>query len=325
MAQVRSVSEISPVPAGSSHARPLDRLAVSLMILCCMSWGVQQVLAKLALAEVAPIWQAAIRSVGGTIIVGAWTLWREPGVFRRNASFWPGIVTGMIFGLEFLALFVGLQWTSASHAALFLYTAPFFVALGAAFLLPQERLRPGQLIGLALSFLGVALALGVSTQQGMMPLIGDLLTLAAGACWAVTTLLVKATNLRTVPATKVVLYQLVVSAVMLVGAALIAGEPFPTQLSFLPAASLLYQMIWVAGFTYLVWFWLLRSYHSGEMSSFTFVTPLLGVLAGHFLLGDSLEPGLILAVALVLGGIVLVNRPAKQVGEAAGQIAETDR
>ncbi|SEE56240.1 Permease of the drug/metabolite transporter (DMT) superfamily [Rhizobiales bacterium GAS188] len=295
----------------SFQPRSLDRLAISLMMLCCVSWGVQQVLAKLALAEVAPIWQAAIRSVGGTIIVGAWALWREPGIFRRDASLWPGIATGVIFALEFLALFIGLQWTSASHAALFLYTAPFFVALGAAFLLPQERLRPGQWLGLALSFAGVALALGVSTQLGMMPLIGDLLTLAAGACWAGTTLFVKTTSLRTVPATKVLLYQLFVSAVLLVFAALITGEAFPTKLSFVPAASLLYQMIWIAGFTYLVWFWLLRSYHSGEMSSFTFVTPLMGVLAGHFLLGDSMEPGLILAVALVLGGIALVNRPNK--------------
>ncbi|SDR47420.1 Permease of the drug/metabolite transporter (DMT) superfamily [Rhizobiales bacterium GAS113] len=295
----------------SFQPRSLDRLAISLMMLCCVSWGVQQVLAKLALAEVAPIWQAAIRSVGGTIIVGAWALWREPGIFRRDPSLWPGIATGVIFALEFLALFIGLQWTSASHAALFLYTAPFFVALGAAFLLPQERLRPGQWLGLALSFAGVALALGVSTQLGMMPLIGDLLTLAAGACWAGTTLFVKTTSLRTVPATKVLLYQLFVSAVLLVFAALITGETFPTKLSFVPAASLLYQMIWIAGFTYLVWFWLLRSYHSGEMSSFTFVTPLMGVLAGHFLLGDSMEPGLILAVALVLGGIALVNRPNK--------------
>ena len=303
----------SPGAATMSPPRPrsLDRLAIALMLLYCLSWGVQQVLAKLALAELTPIWQAAIRSAGGTLVVGAWALWREPSIFRRDQSFWPGIAIGVIFALEFLALFVGLQWTSASHAALFLYTAPFFVALGAAFLLPQERLRRGQWLGLAFSFVGVALALGVSTQNGVTPLIGDLLTLAAGACWAATTLLAKATKLRSLPATKVLLYQLVVSTLLLSIAALVVGEPFPTHLSFVPAASLLYQIIWIAGFTYLVWFWLLRSYHAGEMSSFTFVTPLVGVLAGHFLLGDSLDAGLIIAVALVLIGIGLVNRPAK--------------
>jgi drug/metabolite transporter (DMT)-like permease len=143
----------------------------------------------------------------------------------------------------------------------------------------------------------------------MMTVVGDVLTLLAGAFWGALTLIVKATRLRSAPAAKVLLYQLFVSAVLLALAALVSGESLPMKLSFVPAASLLYQMIWVAGFTYLVWYWLLARYHSGEMSAFTFVTPLMGVLAGHFLLGDAMEPGLILAVALVLGGIVLVNRP----------------
>ncbi len=304
------------------QARSLDRVALSLMLLCCASWGLQQVLAKLALAEVPPITQAAIRSVGGTLIIGGWSWWREPSVFRRDGSFWPGMATGVLFALEFLALFVGLQWTSASHAALFLYTAPFFVALGAAFLLPQERMRAGQWLGLALSFIGVAIALGVSTQQGWTPVIGDLLTLAAGAFWGMVTLTVKATRLNSVPAAKVLLYQLAVSAVLLALAAFAMGERFPARLSFMPAASLLYQTIWVAGVTYLIWYWLLRQYHAGEMSAFTFVTPLMGVLAGHFLLGDAMESGLVLAVALVLGGIILVNRPR---GLDSGRRALLDR
>ena len=291
------------------QARSLDRAALALMLLCCMSWGLQQVLAKLALAEVPPITQAAIRSVGGTIIIGGWSWWRDPSVFQRDGTLWAGIAAGVLFALEFLALFIGLQWTSASHAALFLYTAPFFVALGAAFLLPQERLRASQWLGLALSFVGVAIALGVSTQQGMTPVLGDLLTLAAGAFWGMVTLSVKATRLSTAPAAKVLLYQLAVSAVLLAFAAFMMGESLPMRVSLVPAASLLYQTIWVAGVTYLIWYWLLRQYHAGEMSSFTFVTPLIGVFAGHFLLGDAMELGLVLAVALVLGGIILVNRP----------------
>ena len=123
------------------------------------------------------------------------------------------------------------------------------------------------------------------------------------------TLTVKATRLSSVPAAKVLLYQLAVSAVLLALAAFLTGESLPMRLSLVPAASLLYQTIWVAGVTYLIWYWLLRQYHAGELSAFTFVTPLMGVLAGHFLLGDAMESGLVLAVALVLGGIILVNRP----------------
>src|SRR5262245_45524452 len=97
-----------------NKARSLDRLAVSLVLMCCLSWGVQQVLAKLALAEVPPISQAAIRSLGGAAIVGGYALWRERSIFALDATLWPGVFAGILFALEFLLLFIGLQWTSAS-------------------------------------------------------------------------------------------------------------------------------------------------------------------------------------------------------------------
>ena len=108
------------------QARSLDRVALALMLLCCMSWGLQQVLAKLALAEVPPITQAAIRSVGGTIIIGGWSWWRDPSVFRRDGTLWPGIAAGVLFALEFLALFIGLAMDERqSRGALSLHGAVF--------------------------------------------------------------------------------------------------------------------------------------------------------------------------------------------------------
>jgi drug/metabolite transporter (DMT)-like permease len=290
-------------------ARPLDRGAMLLLVLLCASWGVQQVLVKLALAEVPPITQAAIRSVGGTLLIGAWAWWREPRIFRHDHTFWPGVIAGALFAAEFLVLFVGLQWTSASHAVVYIYTAPFFVALGAVLVLPGERLVAVQWLGLVLSFVGVAIALGFSTGGQDSSLLGDLFTLAGGAFWGATTVLIKATSLRSAPATKVLLYQLVVSGILLVAAAVAVGEKLPTTLSLLALSSLAYQAIWVAGFTFLAWFWLLRLYHSGEMSAFTFLTPVIGVLAGHFILGDRLDGGFLFAVVLVTAGIVLVNWP----------------
>jgi drug/metabolite transporter (DMT)-like permease len=291
------------------RSRPLDRTAMLLLVLLCASWGVQQVLVKLALPEVPPIAQAAARSTGGSLLIGAWAWWREPAIFRRDDTFWPGVVAGALFAVEFLVLFIGLQWTSASHAVLFLYTAPFFVALGAVLVLPGERLRTAQWLGLVLSFTGVAIALGFSTSGDESSLWGDLLTLAGGAFWGATTVLVKATGLRDAPATKVLLYQLVVSSALLLAAAFAVGEALPVRLSLVALSSLAYQIFWVAGFTFLAWFWLLRQYHSGEMSAFTFLTPVIGVLAGHFILGDKLDAGFLVAVVLVTCGIVFVNWP----------------
>ncbi|MDB5568895.1 MAG: Permease of the drug/metabolite transporter superfamily [Hyphomicrobiales bacterium] len=292
------------------QVRHIDRYSAVFMLLLCASWSLQQIAAKLAMPEVGPLTQAAIRSVGAGLLVGGWALWREPRILARDGTLGGGLLAGVLFALEFFLLFIGLQLTSASHAILFLYTAPFFVALGAVWLLPDERLRPLQWAGLALSFAGVALALRVSGSMSREMLLGDLLTLAAGAMWGATTLTIKATALRFAPATKILLYQLLASAALLTVAALVSSEPWPRALSAMALGSLAYQTIWIASLTFLGWMWLVSHYHAGELSAFSFVTPVMGVLAGWAIMGDPMSPTFLVAVAMVAAGILLVNWPA---------------
>jgi drug/metabolite transporter (DMT)-like permease len=274
-----------------------------------LSWGLQQIAAKTALVDFAPITQAALRSIGAALTVGAIALWREPKIFRRDGSMLLGTLAGLIFAVEFISLFLAVQWTSAARVIVFLYSSPFFVAVGAFLFLPQERLRPLQWLGLAFAFSGVVVALsGAGGKQG---LIGDLLAILGAATWAMVTVMVKATSLRFVAPIKVLLYQLGVSAIAMAIAARVVGEPWPSHVSLAGATSLAYQTFWVATATYLAWFWMLTRYRAGDMAAFTFLTPVVGVLAGHFLLGEDLSAGFLAALAMVAGGIVLVNWPVR--------------
>ena len=291
--------------------RPLDSIGTLIIFGLCASWGLNQVAAKVALADIPPLTQATLRSVGATLVLGAIGIWREPTLFQRDRTLPAGIICGICFALEFVALYIGLQWTSATHAVLFLYTAPFFVALGLPLITPTERLTLLQWAGLALSFIGVALALGVSGQISREVFLGDLLTLIAGALWGATTLILKGTNLRAARPIKALLYQLAVSAIVLGIGILLFRERMPMQISSLSWGSLAYQTFWVVCITYLGWFWMISHYRAGELSAFTFLTPIFGVAAGHFLLGDAIAPGFAVAVALVAGGILLVNWPRK--------------
>jgi drug/metabolite transporter (DMT)-like permease len=291
--------------------RPLDSIGTLIIFGLCASWGLNQVAAKVALADIPPLTQATLRSVGATLVLGAIGIWREPTLFQRDRTLPAGIICGVCFALEFVALYIGLQWTSATHAVLFLYTAPFFVALGLPLITPTERLTLLQWAGLALSFIGVALALGVSGQISREMFLGDLLTLIAGALWGATTLILKGTNLRAARPIKALLYQLAVSAVVLGIGILLFRERVPMQISSLSWGSLAYQTFWVVCITYMGWFWMISHYRAGELSAFTFLTPVFGVAAGHFLLGDAIAPGFAIAVALVAGGILLVNWPRK--------------
>jgi drug/metabolite transporter (DMT)-like permease len=294
----------------SAVARPLDAMAAAVAVVLCLSWGFNQVAVKLALPEIPPLIQAAFRSTFGALIVVAWARARGVKLMEPDGTLIPGIVAGILFGLEFLLIYRGLVWTSASRASLFIYTAPFVVVIGARWLLPGDRFDRWQWTGLLLSFAGMLVAFGVPTPGGdRYQLIGDLMLVLAGAAWAATTLLIKATRLVRVSYEKMLLYQLIVSAPMLALCAQVFGERVVEPPSAVALGSLLYQTVWVVAVTFLAWFALIQRYSASRLSVFTFLTPLFGIAAGHMVLGDPLTPAFALAALLVVAGLVLVNRP----------------
>ncbi|MFU2488626.1 DMT family transporter [Thauera sp. WH-1] len=289
----------------------LDRFAIGLMVILCMTWGLQQVAVKVASAGISPLWQAGLRSLGAALLVWAWTGLRRIPLFERDATLVPGIAAGALFAAEFAFVYYGLQFTSASRGVIFLYTAPFFVALGARWLLPNESMRAAQWLGMALAFAGVLVLFGENLlRPAGQAWIGDLMMLVAAMFWAATTLTVKASVLNRAAAEKTLLYQLGVSAPLLLLAAVALGEPGVFAPGALVVGSLAFQTVMVAGISFLVWFWLVRQYPATRLSSFSFMTPVMGVLAGGLLLGEPLTPAVFAALLLVGAGIWVANRPA---------------
>ena len=297
----------------SSAGRALTPGAIALMLMLCLSWGFNQIAVKLVLPDVPPMLQALIRSIGAlpVLLVIGW--FRGVKFFERDGTLWPGVIAGVIFGIEFVLIYRGLLLTSASRAVVFLYVAPFFVALG-SFVFLGERLRAPQWGGLALSFAGVALAIGVpQTNVDAKVLLGDLLIVAGGALWATTTLIVKTTALIKAPAEKGLGYQVAISIPILALAAWISGETITHVPGPLSLALLAYQAFWVVGLTFLLWFALVKTYSASKLSAFTFVTPLFGVVASYFILHDTLTIAFGVAALLVIAGLYLVNKPDPKV------------
>ena len=290
--------------------RPLDAFAICITIVLCLSWGFTQVAVKLALPEIPPLMQAALRSAGAAVIVGSWALARGIPLFRRDNTLTPGIVAGLLFGLEFILIYRGLLWTTANRAVLFIYLAPFFVVLGARWFLPADRFALSQWIGLGLSFAGMVLVFGLPTPASdPRQMLGDIMMVAAATAWGATTLVIKASSLARIPQEKTMLYQLVVSLPMFAVGALVFGEQITAMPSALAWGSLAYQTVWVVSVTFVLWLVLISRYSASRLSAFTFLTPIFGVVAGHLVLGDPLTLAFAAAVGLVAGGLVLVNRP----------------
>jgi drug/metabolite transporter (DMT)-like permease len=296
-----------------SAGRPLSAGAVALMLMLCLSWGFNQIAVKLALPDIPPMLQATIRSAGALPVLLLIARLRGVKIFKRDGTLGAGLFAGVLFGIEFVLIYRGLLFTSASRAVVFIYTAPFFVAFG-SYLFLGERLRASQWGGLALCFTGVALAIGVpQANVDANVLLGDLMIVGGGALWAATTLIVKATPLLTAPAEKSLGYQVAVSIPILALAAWLSGEiltrvPGPLALSLMA-----YQAIWVVGLTYLLWFALVKTYSASKLSAFTFITPLFGVVASYFIMHDTLTLAFAAAALLVIAGLYLVNRASPAV------------
>lgn len=308
---------MSSNPVISSAGRALTPGAIALMLMLCLSWGFNQIAVKLVLPDVPPMLQALSRSLGALPVLLIIGRLRGVKLFERDGTLWPGMFAGVIFGIEFVLIYRGLLLTSASRAVVFLYTAPFFVALG-SFVFLGERLRASQWGGLGLSFAGVALAIGVPQPDvDANVLLGDLLIVAGAALWATTTLIVKTTRLIKAPAEKGLGYQVALSIPILALAASISGERIthvPTPLSL---ALLAYQAFWVVGLTFLLWFALVKTYSASKLSAFTFITPLFGVAASYFIMHDTLTIAFGVAALLVIAGLYLVNRPEATRAEVA--------
>ena len=289
--------------------RTLDTLAICTVLLLCASWGLQQVSAKLAFVTFPPMLQMTIRSVGACTMVIVWCMITGRGqLLQRDGTLLWGLFAGSLFALEFIMIYFGLQWTDASRGAVFIYTAPFFVALGAMWLLPDEKLNRTQWFGLLLSFVGVVAALGLpSVASSPLSAWGDLLILGGGALWGATTLAIKASPLRSISPEKVLIYQLAVSAIAGAICATAVGEHLG-PISATAVWSILYQTVWVAGITFLLWFKLLAIYPASKLQAGTSLSPLFGVVGAYLILNEPLSLSFVVAAALVVIGVILVNR-----------------
>ena len=288
----------------------LDTLAVSLLIACCLFWGLQQILIKTTVPEVPPLWQAALRFAGATAMLWAWCAWRRIKLFEADGTLRGGLLAGLLFAAEFTCIYLGLRDTAASRLTVFLYTSPFVVALLLPRVVPSEKLRPLQWTGLGIAFAAVALAFseGFTGHSTARQLRGDALALAAGMLWGLTTIVIRGSKLASASAEKTLFYQVAVTAVVapLLSAGL--GEHWSLHYSAYAWTSLALQTAIGAFASYLAWMWMLRHYPATQLSSFTFLAPLFALLFGVALLNEKLTPQLLMALIAVAAGIVLVNR-----------------
>ena len=289
-----------------NERRGLDTFGAASLIGFAALLAFNQVVIKVTSGGIAPVFQAGLRSAGAVLIVLAWMWIRKiPFEVPRNALVW-GILSGCLFGYEFICLYIALDLTTVSRASIMFYSMPVWLALSAHFLIPGERLNGLRVLGLALAMSGVVLAL-IDRSNGQASLTGDLLALVGTLGWAGIALLVRATPLSQVTPVVQLIFQVAVSAPILLIAAPFFGDlmrnPLPVHW-----LGLLFQVVCVASLGFLFWFWLMKIYRANTVASFSFLSPVFAVIFGWLILGEDIALTVWIALALVAVGITLINR-----------------
>jgi drug/metabolite transporter (DMT)-like permease len=280
----------------------------SVLISFSVLLGLNQALVKLVNVGFAPVFQAGLRSACAflPVLAFAWIARRRLSV--TDGTLGPGIVNGLLFSGEFCLLFLALDYTSVARVSLFFYTMPFWVAVGAHFLIPGERLTRSRIVGLAIALAGVTLALSGddAPSAGSKAWLGDLLAVGGGVLWAGIALLTRTTRLSSATPEMNLLYQLAVSAVLLLAVAPLFGEPI-REVTPAILGIFTFQFLVVVAFGFVVWFWILVIYPVSDMASFGLLTPVFGVFFGWLIFDDELTPSFILSLLMVGSGIFLIN------------------
>lgn len=302
------IGTISPAP--NMQPAPFDGVALALVLFLMFTWGLNQVAIKIGNQGFNPMLMASGRSILGGLLVFMWCQYKKVPLFNKDGTFWPGILAGLLFGSEFVLIFMAMDYTNVGRVTLMMNMMPFWVAIGSHFLL-GERMSLQAVIGMLIAFGGVFLVFSDRVSSvGAYAYIGDLMALAGGIMWGMTNIVIKRSALTSAAPEKVLLYQLAVASLvplpfMALSGSLIRSPDMWSVIAFL------FQSVFVVAFTYPLWFWMLRRYPVSKLSNFAFLTPAFGVLMSGLLLGEALGWKIFVALVLIALGLIIINRPVK--------------
>jgi len=290
----------------------MDFAGFLVLLVLTMLWGVNYFAIKVSTTGLSPIFTGLLRSVIASAFGVAYCVASGQPLFHRDVRLFHGVMVGLLFAAEFVCLYLGMLYTNAARAAVFVYLSPFFVAMGAHFFL-GERLNVIKTMSLVLAFFGVCLVFaGKPLVHAKSMARGDMLELMAALFWGATTLYIKRYLAGAVHPINTFVYQLVFSIpLMLISALSIEPVWITGQISGAIMLSLLYQSVIIAFASYLAWFKLIHTYPVASLSVFTFLTPIFGVASGVVFLRETLTKGLVVGLACVCLGIYGTNyRPS---------------
>ena len=285
----------------------IDLTGGVVLISFSMLLGLNQTLVKIVNYGIHPIFQVGLRSLIAAIPVLIFCILFKKKISIRDGSLIPGIICGAIFALEFVLLFFALEFTSVARSSILFYSMPVWLGIAAHFLIKNEKLNSKKLLGFLISVIAVSIALFTKNDLGEGGIIGDFFALCASFLWATIVLIVRKTKLNRSCPEMQLLYQLIVSSIVILPISYYFGFYF-REINIGITIIFIFQAVVIVAAGFLIWFWTLSVYPATSIASFSFFGPIFGVFFGWLILKEEISILIFLSLALVSCGIYLINK-----------------
>ena len=288
----------------------IDTFGAVALISFSLLLGINHVVIKIVNVGLNPIFFAGIRSFIAFLFIIIWMKFtRKPIVFnKKNINIC--LIAGLIFALEFLFLFLALDFTSVSRNSIIYYSMPLWLTVLLFFTKNKEKLSFIKLLGLILAFSGVVISVS-KNDSGLIinssSLFGDFLAFLAALFWALLIIIAKNSNFNKEMPEMQLLWMVMVSGPILICFSFFIEDPI-RDFQIIHIWGLLFQSIVVVAGGFLFWLWLLSKYPASGVASFSFLTPIFTIFFGWLILSEVMTPDFIFAAFLVITGLIFINK-----------------
>jgi drug/metabolite transporter (DMT)-like permease len=284
--------------------------AVSTSMLC-FGFGANAVAIKISLSGLGAFTTAGFRFSIAALAILLWAGITQRALCVKKGQAHQLLIISMLFTAQLGLLYLGLNRTNASRGTLLINLQPFFVLFLAHCFIPGDQITKRKILGLLVGFSGMTFVFlekkGVTTDIQA----GDFIILLTAFIWACNTVYTKKI-IHAFDPFQIVLYPMIFSIPFFFLAGLLWDGTMIGHVNVTVLSALLYQSLVVASFGFVAWNSMLQKYGAVSLHSFLFIMPVSGVLLGGLVLGEPITLNILLALALIVSGILVVNVKAKK-------------
>lgn len=291
--------------------------AQSLAAFCLLAaiWGTTWLAIKLVVREAPPLTAAGARFTLAAVLLAAFSLWRGRSLrWKRFAAAERRlllVLALLMFTVPYALVFYGEQFISSALTAILFSGGPVFTLLFDSLRVRHNLLSGERLLGLLLAFSGLLVIFVPRLTGPPSELVGGVAIVVAAAVSSLALVLAKhgAHGIDPLVGTT---WQMGVGGPILLLIGLALERPALGGYSTLAVLALAYQVVFGSCVTFVTFYWLLKQMAAVQLSTLSFITPVVAVFVGWLVLGEALGLSTLAGAGVVLLGLALLHRPAPE-------------